>query len=72
MSTSCMSSLKLLKSNLLRIDWRGGLMQDWQILCWIFFRSQPAKRAGAEATAEPYILSHFCGRVGFVAENVSN
>lgn len=47
-------------------------MQDWQILCWIFFRSQPLKRAGAEATAESYILSHFCGRVGFVAENVSN
>lgn len=57
MSMSSMSSLKLLKRNLLRIEWRGGLMQDRQILCWIFSRSRPVERAGAEATADVYSQS---------------
>lgn len=72
MSVSFVSFLELVKRNLLVIDWRGGLMWDWQILHLIFSRSSLVKRAGAKASTKTVPSQLFLWKNGLCNEGISN
>lgn len=72
MSASSVSFLKLVKRNLLIIDWRGRIMWDWQMLCFVSSTSGPVKRAGTKASTKTIPSQLFLWKNGFCNEGISN